>query len=220
MESIKKYNELWEAGKYTNPICILIGGAAATGKSSLAQKLQHEISHMNLMVTPLIRSMLKLFIPKDTNPYLYQHTFDLVKHYIEDGDRKKLKLLLDRYELQSKPIGFSIEEFIEFIASERQNYIIEGSNILPHKRAYEIENLILIEFYMQVSDEDAHREMFSGPTHNRYISNVRFRNLRLLNDYVAKEAKRHNKKIFEYNTDYKEILKYIDEEVGKKLQEK
>ncbi len=213
-DNIKKYNRLWKEGRFTIPVVILIGGAAGTGKSTLASKLVEEISNVNLMGTPIIRTLLKLFVTHSKNPYLYKHTFDLYP-----GNRKNLKsvkLLEKYYNQQSEPIMEVTEQFLNFLSSEKQNYIIEGSNILP-KQYSNHRDIILIEIYMEVSDEKIHRKMFSGPTHNREISDNRFENLRLLHDYVIKQAKKMKKKTIDHDYNYLEVLEYIDKEIGKYL---
>lgn len=213
-KNIREFNKLWEKGEFTTPICILIGGAAATGKSSLAKRLQHDISHINLIGTPLIRSMCGLFIAQRQNPYLGQHTFDLVECADVESEKKKL---IERYKEQSNPIKKTVREFMRFIKSEKQNYIIEGSNILPNGIQEDADGVIVIEIYLCVEDKNTHKIMFSGPTHNRLLTKNRFINLRILNRFIYSDSINKGRKIFDVEQKYEEILDYIDKKIGEHL---
>jgi len=212
ISNIKRFNELWQRGEFTLPIVILIGGAAGTGKSTLADKLKNEIAACNVLGTPIIRTLLKMFIPYSKNYSLYKHTFDLLPS--REKNIKSIKLLNENFREQSIPVNNVINEYIKFIISEKQNHIIEGSNIIPCEERREFKDVILIEFYMYIDSEEVHKIAFTGPTHNREINKSRFSNLRLLQKFVLEEAHRAGKQVFEMNESYEKILKFIDFEIG------
>lgn len=216
LKNLKKYNELWESGKVTKPLVIIIGGAAGTGKTVLSYKLQKDIPFINYLTAALIRSLLGLFITEWENPYLRLHTFELQK--VENGNNElDTKKLIKKFQKQSEPIIAGIENFLIFLASEKQHYIIEGANVLPRKWNYKQDKLIVIPLVMKVSDPKVHSQMMGGPTHNRDVTDEKMVNVRILNDFAIEEAKKNEIKVFEYNADYEEILSFIDGEIGKEL---
>jgi 2-phosphoglycerate kinase len=125
--------------------------------------------------------------------------------------------LVRNFKRQSKPIMNGVERFFDFIISEKQNYVIEGSNILPRDWDYNKKKMILIEMYMTVSDNEVHTTMMGGPTHKRAMTQDQLDNARILNEYTVAKAKEMGKMIFEYDADYKSILAYIDQEIGKAI---
>ena len=195
------------------PLVILIGGAAGTGKTVLAYKLLKDISFCNYLVTPILRSLLTMFLTKKQNPYIYKHTFDL--HRVNGFGEVDAVGLRKNFEKQSKPIMDGVERFFDFIVSEKQNYIIEGSNLLPKVWKYDKEKMILIDFYMCVSDELVHQTMMGGPTHKRKLTQDQLESVRLLNDYTIEKARQYNKRVFEFDVSYNEVLEYIDQEISK-----
>jgi 2-phosphoglycerate kinase len=215
MKNINKFNLLWEKGDLDKPLVIIIGGAAGTGKTVLAYKILNEIGYCNYLVTPIIRSLLTLFLSKKENPYVYKHTFDL--HKVNGFGEVDEMGLVRNFKRQSKPIMNGVERFFDFIISEKQNYVIEGSNILPRDWDYNKKKMILIEMYMTVSDNEVHTTMMGGPTHKRAMTQDQLDNARILNEYTVAKAKEMGKMIFEYDADYKSILAYIDQEIGKAI---
>ena len=79
MKNLKIYNKYWLDGQITSPLVIIIGGAAGTGKTVLAYKLQKDIPYLNYLTAALIRSLLTIYISNKQNPYLHKHTFELHK---------------------------------------------------------------------------------------------------------------------------------------------
>jgi len=75
--AIVRYNELWEQGEVSKPVVFLIGGYAGTGKSTLAKEITNYFKNINVLPTGIIRSILREYVSKESNPYLYAHTYNL-----------------------------------------------------------------------------------------------------------------------------------------------
>ncbi len=207
MNNIKRYNELWKTEKIVKPIVIIIGGSAGTGKSTIAKRLTKEIKYMNLVNTALIRSLLASITSKEEASFLHKHTFDL-----SEKDDQGLR---SNFVKQSKPINRAVRKFIDFVRSEKQHNLIEGSNLLPlYLDLEKNRNIFLIEMYLKVENETLHRKMFSGPTHRRLGYEVRFKNTRILQEYVLSQAKKKNKTIFDFGLGEDAIVQYVNNKLG------
>jgi 2-phosphoglycerate kinase len=203
--NIERYNYLWSVGKITKPVVITIGGYAGTGKSTIANIITQKLNFANILPTGIVRSFEKKFTSAQQNPSLFMHTFDLHLISKDESDDSIINLFLD----QAKPICETINHSIQFISSEKQHYIIDGNHILP-KYIHQNEDVILIEFYMKVSNPKVHKSMLEGPTHNRNIGEKQFRTSRIIHDYIVKEATQYKKPIFEFSDGPIKALELID----------
>src|SRR5437868_1765923 len=75
--ALTRFIALWEQGRVTTPLFILVGGAAGVGKSTLASDLARSIPHLNTVSTSVLRAAARVFVPEEENPALFRHTFDL-----------------------------------------------------------------------------------------------------------------------------------------------
>src|SRR3989344_2549550 len=160
--NIQKYEEMWLQGTIDRPLVVIIGGYAGTGKSTLARKLSEQFPFASILPTGILRAVLRNFISREQNPFLYVHTYDLSALNTEGEDMS----LYDKYKVQAKPVAISVNKIVEFAATEKQQCIIEGNHILPEFLPLEF-SVILVEIYLKVSDIEMHRLTIAGPTHNR-----------------------------------------------------
>ena len=112
-----------------------------------------------------------------------------------------------------------IQAFLKFISTEKQHYIVDGPNAIPTVWKFNPGELILVEFVLKVSDENIHRIMMGGPTHNRNVTDEKLKASRLINEYLSQEGERLGKKVIEYNTDYRDVMNHIDQKVGEFLKQ-
>ena len=197
-QHIQKYNQLWEKSQLCWPVVIMIGGYAGTGKSTLAQIISRYLNYLNLIPTGILRALVKDYISAQDNPALYYHTYDLHKlipqKFSGKADREVTRLFLN----QVKPLARGLTNLINFAASEKQLYLIEGNHIFPGFLPKN-EQVIQIEFYLKVSEPHQHRLMLGGPTHNRVLDDEQFQTGRILHDLIVNEAESQNKYVYEYN---------------------
>lgn len=201
MDTILLYNQAWEQKKITTPLVVLIGGYAGTGKSTLGKEIVNLVPNLNNFPTGIIRATLRDYITIQDNPYLYHHTYDL---HEMGGDVK------EHFLEQCKPIIGAINQSIDFANSEKQMILFDGNHILPgmmnpkkHKN--------VVEIYLKVSDPTIHREMLSGPTHNRDIAEKQFETARILHEYIVQEAEKFKKPLFEFNQWQDGVLQLIED---------
>jgi 2-phosphoglycerate kinase len=211
--NIKKYIDLWENGNIRIPLVIIIGGAAGSGKTTLAIKIAQEIPYINFLDTALIRSLLRYLVPKDVNPYLHGHTFELDKSKINKSISNE-RILIDNYSRQSSTVMGALRGFLQFQTTERQLTIVHGANILPADWAEFNKSLIIIDIFLYVEKLAQYRKMITGPTHNRELSEDNINNSVIISNYLIAEAKKYNKTILNCNVDLSDVMNLIDKEIG------
>ncbi|MFT6911260.1 MAG: 2-phosphoglycerate kinase [Candidatus Paceibacteria bacterium] len=208
LDTIARYNRLWSEGKITKPIVILIGGYTGTGKSTLAKFISQFFNCINTLPTGIIRTVHKSIAQGKLDHSLYDHTYNLHK-YTKGRSTDVQKM----YQKQIAPIAQSINEIVTFACSEKQHWIIEGNHVFPGYMN-DVDDVFLFEIYMKVGNVDIHRNLMSGPTHNRKISDIQFLTARNLHDFTVSEALAHNRISVEYNTSPEEIIKLIDKKLS------
>jgi 2-phosphoglycerate kinase len=189
--NIDKFNDLWTKGQLKQPISIVIGGAAGTGKSTLQSEIAKIIPNQTLISTGTIRAILRTVIKKSQLPELYEQTFSVWK--LSDDSKAILA-----YVRQCEPIIASIIQIIHFCQTEMQHQSIEGSHIIPSKIILSDEHFVCT-VCLKVSDPATHRQYLSGPTHQRDINDNDFKTVRNIQDYVLQDAERTGVKVLECN---------------------
>ena len=217
-QHIQKYNELWQNSQISWPVVVMIGGYAGTGKSTLAKIISRYLNYLNIIPTGILRTLVKDYISAQDNRALYYHTYDLFK-LIPKKFRGKVDTEVTRLFLkQVRPLARGVSNLINFAASEKQHYLIEGNHIFPGLLVNN-ELVIQIEFYLKVSAPDQHRLMLGGPTHNRVLNDRQFQTGRILHDFIVNQAKSQNKYVYEYNEAEGLALQMIDETLKSYVEE-
>lgn len=141
---------------------ILIGGAAGTGKTTVAREAANKYNIHHRIGTGFIREIVKA---ETKNDCLDSHTYLLTS-------RQAYSHLVDQTNAMLK----SINACITRAGQEGTSLIIEGSHILPWliKNKYITHSLILY-----IEDEKMHRVMLDGISHKeRIITNDNFKRIR------------------------------------------
>ena len=207
---IQKYNELWQNSQISWPVVVMIGGYAGTGKSTLAKVISRYINYLNIIPTGILRALIKDYICAQDNRAFYYHTYDLFKLIPKNFRGKEEREVTQLFLRQVRPIARGVSNLINFAASEKQHYLVEGNHIFPGLLVNN-ELVIQIEFYLKVSAPHQHRLMLGGPTHNRDLDERQFQTGRILHDFIVNQAKSRNKYVYEYNEAEGLALQLIDE---------
>lgn len=162
------------------PLIILIGGAAGTGKTTLANELCSKLSIPHRLGSGFIREIAKNFISKENSPSLYSYSFK----------PKKDMTPFDNLYKQSEVIKGSIDLCIKRAYREGTSIVIEGVNIIPGLISSE---LVILFIILTINDPIKHRKMICGETHfKRKISESDFNNIRKIQEKFKDIASKHN----------------------------
>jgi len=158
----------------------LIGGAAGTGKTSLARALASDLDIAHRLGSGFIREIAKSFISPEQNAYLYNYSFR------PPDDISPFENLYK----QSEVIKPSIEGCIKRAYNEGTSIVIEGVNVIPGLVSAELATLFVV---LTVEDYNRHFEMINGKTHfQREISEKDFGKVRMIQDDFKKAAEKYH----------------------------
>ena len=217
-QHIQHYNKLWEKSQLSLPVVVMIGGYAGTGKSTLAKIISRYLNYLNIIPTGILRALVKDYISAQDNPALYYHTYDLHQLIPQKFKGKADREITRLFFKQVKPLSRGLTNLLNFAASEKQHYLIEGNHIFPGFWEKN-EQVIQIEFYLKVSEPEQHRLMLGGPTHNRDLNDEQFQTGRILHDLIVNEAESQKKYVYEYNQAEGLALRLIDETLKSYVEE-
>ena len=162
-------------------LIILIGGPAGAGKTTVSRYLcqKYDINHR--LGSGFIREIVKSFISKNKNPFLYNYSFKC-----HDPNYSSFDNLFN----QSKSMLEPMESSIKRAFNEGTSLIIEGVNVIPGMIS---EKHISKKIVLYVENEEFHRDMVLGKTHSkRKISNIDFSNIRIIQDNFIERARKNN----------------------------
>ncbi len=174
-------------------LIILIGGAAGTGKSSLARELCSKLEIAHRLGSGFIREMAKSFLPQEENPFLYNYSFR------PHADVSPFENLYK----QSEGIKDSIEGCISRAYNEGTSLVIEGVNIIPGLIRTDHVSLNMV---LTIDDYDLHLDMVQGKTHHkRQINQEDFKNIREIQNEFKRNALANNWQIINRDFESKPI---------------
>ena len=167
------------------PLIILIGGAAGTGKTSLAKQLSDELNITHRLGSGFVREIAQSFVSQEENAYLYNYSF-----------RPHTNISpFDNLYKQSEVIKPPIEACIKRAHDEGTSIVIEGVNIIPGLINDQLATLFVV---LTVEDYDRHFEMIHGNTHfQRKISKEDFDRVRAIQEDFKRVAMQNQLEIID-----------------------
>lgn len=215
---LKKYRTWQEIMNQPKPMIILIGGGTCIGTSTLAMRMGWLLEMNHIISTDSVREVIRQFIPENVLPILHVSTYEtgkLVEQVKSEHDR-----LLDGFVSQCKPVLNGVEAIIERAITEKSNTIIEGIHLIPGEMGFlkKYKNkALIIQIMLDVNQKAKHRlHVFNRHVENtkrdksRYLNH--FKEIRLIRDYLVKQAKKKHVQIIQ-NYDFKKAEKKILEKI-------
>lgn len=188
-----------------NPLIILIGGAAGTGKSSLAKALCQQLDIAHRMGSGFIREYTKSFVSQEENPFLYNYSF---RPHIEGVTP------FENLYRQSEVLKDGTERCLDRAYKEGTSIVIEGVNVIPGLITYDKVSLFVV---LTIDDYDVHHSRILGKTHfKRKITEDDFKKGRLIQEGFVQAAKVNNCPIIDMgiNVDPVEKIQLLLKEKG------
>lgn len=180
-----------------NPLIILIGGAAGTGKTSLARRLCAELHITHRLGSGFIREIAKSFVSMEQNTYLYNYSF---RPHINIPPFENL------YK-QSEVIKSPIEACIKRAHDEGTSLVIEGVNVIPGLIDAELVTLFVV---LTVENYNEHFKMIQGRAHlQRKIGVEDFEKVRLIQEEFKRAAEEKGYPILDLCAERNSVIDYI-----------
>jgi 2-phosphoglycerate kinase len=180
---------------------ILIGGAAGTGKTTVAQELCQKLEIDHRIATGFIRETIRV---TTDNKILDFHTYS-------STDKPPFEHLLEQTKLMKDAINACIDRCYK----EGTSLIIEGSNLIPGI----INNKNVTTFVLlYVGDIEKHRKMVYGKTHTkRTVNEEEFNRNREIQSTLLELAKENDVTIIEGSQNISKILDGISKTLEQQM---
>lgn len=195
-----RYLVLVKALRRERPIIVLLGGAAGTGKSTLATEIAQRLEIVGIQSTDMLREVMRMMMPERLAPVLHRSSYDAWKALpgSANASDKEDATLIDGYRAQAELLTVPCEAVMKRSLQEETSLILEGVHVhhamvdmLPARS-----NAIVIPVMLAVLSQDRLKDRFRGRGDKvaqrhaaRYLDH--FDSIWRLQSYLLSEADRH-----------------------------
>lgn len=193
-----RYLELHDIDRLDMPLILLIGGTTGVGKSTLAVELAHRLGITRVSSTDSTREVMRGIFNADLMPTLYESAFDAWKGLrapIPDG----LSPAIAGFNEQTSIVLSGVKSVIARAAHEKYSMVIEGVHIVPgFLDLTQFDKARFVQFIVGVKEQDVHlshfymRDVQTGGSRGQDKYEQGFDAIRLLGDYIQKQAVKHD----------------------------
>lgn len=198
---------------------ILIGGAPATGKSTIAKMISRDLS-VPWISTDFIRGWMKKISNKNDFPHLFHFTNTTAEQHYK---KYTLKEIFDDGRKRDKTVFKGFLEFIRKNDSHEMwdSFIVEGISILPELvKKLETINCNIIPIFLIDEDEQRIREIVykrglwdDANTYADWVKEKEIIYLKKVNDYYLKGCRKHNLRYFIIDKNREKTIKEINKHI-------
>lgn len=207
------------------PLLLLIGGAAATGKSTISTEIASRLEIVRTQSTDMLRQVMRMMTPERLLPVLHTSSFDAWKTLAgRSGDRvNKDVLVTDGFVQQANLIHVACEAVINRAVQERVSLVLEGVHVLPslQQRIPKETDALVVPVMLAVLKRGHLMRHIKGRgsgtsqrRSDRYLNN--FEDIWRVQSYILSEADRTRTPIV-VNSDKEDTIREIMRIIGDKL---
>jgi 2-phosphoglycerate kinase len=191
----RNYQRWREVEALDVPLVVLIGGATAVGKSTLATQLATRLGIVRVVATDAIREVMRALFSHELMPTLHASSFEAGSALRETPSSDAV---IVGFREQTAKVAVGVEALIDRAAMEGTHLIIEGAHVVPGFLDLETwrDRILAVPVIVTVEDEDVHRGHFAvrGAEHagrpaQRYLQ--RFEDIRRVQRYIKSQALTH-----------------------------
>jgi len=185
-KNVYKYKTGVASGKIKNPLIIIIGGCAGSGKTTIAIELSRRLG-LKYVGGGFTRDILQICIPQKLFPIMYEHTYTAYKATNNPFISKNR--VLYSYIEQSTIMSNCINMLIDKATIQGTHLILEGGFILPQILKL---NRHILHFIQAIQNDKLIIQRIKSTltsTHlKRPIQKDDILNVSRINDYLIKSA--------------------------------
>lgn len=186
------------------PIIMLIGGAAGSGKSTVAQQVATSLGITRVSSTDMVRQVMRAFFSPALMPVLHHSSFDVPVGGMALPRDARHDLGLLGYLEQSRQVCVGVNAILERSERERVSTLIEGVHLVPGLvEPVDMSRAAVIDTVVYIEDEQTHRAHFTmrgmqtdgARSVDHYLRS--FERIRQIQDYLVEQADRRGVPVLE-----------------------
>ena len=199
MVRLRRYRDLYELDL---PIILLVGGATGTGKSSVATDVAYRLGITRVTSTDFVRQTMRAFFSREFMPAVHYSSFEAGRAMAEE-DADGEQAVLDGFVQQTRDVLVGVEASIDRALQEGWSIVLEGVHLVPGMLPREIEGALVVQCVLAIDDPEAHASHFwirdtdseGVRPYEKYLDS--FDDIRLVQDYIMRRARKHGVPIIE-----------------------
>ena len=162
-EAVTHFRQWQRLHQLERPLIVMLGGAAGTGKSTLATLLAHRLGITRVTATDIIRQVLRASFAHDFMPSVHYSSFEAgaaVRLRTGGAEDPELQGFLR----QAEQVGTGVRAIVERAIAERTPMVLEGVHLVPGVLGEPAgAGALVVGAMLCVPDAELHRSHF----HNR-----------------------------------------------------
>ena len=199
MVRLRRYRDLYELDL---PIILLVGGATGTGKSSVATDVAYRLGITRVTSTDFVRQTMRAFFSREFMPAVHYSSFEAGRAMAEE-DADGEQAVLDGFVQQTRDVLVGVEASIDRALQEGWSIVLEGVHLVPGMLPREIPGALVVQCVLAIDDPEAHASHFwirdtdseGVRPYEKYLDS--FDDIRLVQDYILRRARKHDVPIIE-----------------------
>ena len=123
---------LWAALKNSDrPLLVLIGGAPASGKSTLGTQVANVLDIVWVQSTDMLREVMRMMFPKRLLPPLHESSFTAWRHLAVGPSNDKNARMTAGYLAQKELVEVACDAVVQYMLRQRFSMVLEGVHLHP-----------------------------------------------------------------------------------------
>jgi 2-phosphoglycerate kinase len=194
-EALRRLRRFRELQELDLPLIVLVGGATGTGKSTVATEAAYRLGITRVTSTDFVRQTMRAFFSKEFMPSIHYSSFEAAAglREPEQADDPVIAGFLE----QTRNVMVGVRASIERALEEGWSMVLEGVHLVPGMLP-RIDGALVVQCVLAIEDEEEHSTHFMVRDagldglrpHLKYIE--RLDDIRRVQDYIVRRAKRHN----------------------------
>jgi len=185
------------------PLILLIGGTAATGKSTVATALASRLDIVRYQSTDMLREVMRMMIPERLMPVLHKSSFNagdaLPVEPCNDAEKANDSRMIAGFRTQADLLSVPCEAVIQRGLTEQVSLLLEGVHVQPNllSQVPQDQDAVVVHVMMAVVKQKELKKRIKGRglkvpqrRSERYLSN--FDDICRLQSYLLDEADEHD----------------------------
>lgn len=206
------------------PVILLLGGAAGSGKTALAQEVAYRLGIPRVVSTDAIRQIMRLMLSQELMPFIHMSSYDA--HQALDPDTRGDDPVIEAFRAQAGVIAVGVRALLDRSVAENTSMIVEGVSVVPglvDVSAFE-KTANVIFLVVATLNAEAYAKRFESrdegagarPRH-RYLEHLD--SILRIQDHLLEKAERHEVPIVDnesFDASVLSIIRHVTETLSKR----